>query len=262
MAEIKLFENPSFGSVRFIPEGDSFWVVGADVLHALEYAESSIEQITNVFTSVPQEWADLKPIKVRSSNGIVQTREMLCLSEQGLYFFLGRSDKPKALPYQKWVAGEVIPSIRKTGEYIIEKPQALPPTALEKFQIMKETLALAYEGNQLVLAVDKVCVRITGESALKTAEVQLIAPQQKQLYTPTEIGKSIEPPCSAVKVNKYLEAMGWQIKANDKWEAVNDGVPYAVYLDTGKAHSDGAPVKQLKWKSSILPVVEQLMEAS
>ena len=34
-------------------------------------------------------------------------QEMLIISEQGLYFFLGRSDKPKALPYQMWVAGDV-----------------------------------------------------------------------------------------------------------------------------------------------------------
>ncbi|MBR8188796.1 hypothetical protein KDW82_06945 [Burkholderia vietnamiensis] len=40
-----------------------------------------------------------------------------CLSEQGVYFFLTRSDKPKALPMQKWIAGEVLPSLRKTGSY-------------------------------------------------------------------------------------------------------------------------------------------------
>lgn len=39
------------------------------------------------------------------------------LSEQGLYFFLGRSDKPKALPFQKWLAGDVLPALRKTGRY-------------------------------------------------------------------------------------------------------------------------------------------------
>ncbi|MBF0418391.1 MAG: hypothetical protein HQL86_09110 [Magnetococcales bacterium] len=42
---------------------------------------------------------------------------MLIPSEQGLYFFLGRSDKPKALPFQKWLAGQVLPSICKTGQY-------------------------------------------------------------------------------------------------------------------------------------------------
>lgn len=39
---------------------------------------------------------------------------MIVITEQGPYFFLGRSDKPKALPLQKWVAGDVLPSIRKT----------------------------------------------------------------------------------------------------------------------------------------------------
>ena len=42
---------------------------------------------------------------------------MLVVSEAGLYFFLARSDKPKALPFQKWLAGDVVPSIRRTGSY-------------------------------------------------------------------------------------------------------------------------------------------------
>jgi hypothetical protein len=48
-----------------------------------------------------------------------KSQNMLCISEQGLYFFLGRSDKPKALPFQKWLAGEVLPSLRKTGTYTV-----------------------------------------------------------------------------------------------------------------------------------------------
>ena len=43
---------------------------------------------------------------------------MLMLSESGLYFFLGRSDKSAAIPYQKWVAGDVIPNIRRHGLYV------------------------------------------------------------------------------------------------------------------------------------------------
>ena len=46
---------------------------------------------------------------------------MLCLSEQGAYYFINRSDKPAAVPFQKWIAGDVIPSIRKTGKYSIVK---------------------------------------------------------------------------------------------------------------------------------------------
>jgi phage antirepressor YoqD-like protein len=50
---------------------------------------------------------------------------MACLSEQGLYYFLARSDKEAAIPFQKWIAGEVLPSIRKTGGYGIQTPKTL-----------------------------------------------------------------------------------------------------------------------------------------
>ena len=45
--------------------------------------------------NVPEDWKGTK--RIRTPGG---EQEMLCLSEQGLYFFLGRSDKPKALPYE------------------------------------------------------------------------------------------------------------------------------------------------------------------
>ena len=67
---------------------------------------------------------------------------MTTLSEQGLYFFLGRSDKPKALPYQKWLAGEVVPAIRKHGMYAtprtIEAMLANPDAMIEALQALKE----------------------------------------------------------------------------------------------------------------------------
>ena len=39
------------------------------------------------------------------------------ISESGLYSVILRSDKPEAKPFRKWVTSEVIPSIRRTGEY-------------------------------------------------------------------------------------------------------------------------------------------------
>ena len=59
---------------------------------------------------MPDEWRGVGSVPTPTGN-----QELVILSEQGLYFFLGRSDKPAALPMQKWVAGEVLPTIRKTG---------------------------------------------------------------------------------------------------------------------------------------------------
>jgi prophage antirepressor-like protein len=49
--------------------------------------------------------------------------KMITLSEQGLYFFLGRSDKPAALSFQKWIARDAIPSLQ--GRYSMSAPKSL-----------------------------------------------------------------------------------------------------------------------------------------
>jgi hypothetical protein len=106
--------------VRTVVKDGEPWWVAKDVAGVLGYTSTNMPQI---FSHVPAEWKGSNPITTPGGE-----QSMLCLSEHGLYFFLGRSDKPKALPFQKWIAGEVIPSIRKTGSYTVpgrEKPE--PP---------------------------------------------------------------------------------------------------------------------------------------
>jgi prophage antirepressor-like protein len=99
--------------------------VAKDVAEPLGYAWSGIRTIQHI----PDEWRRVE--SVSTPQGM---QDLHVLTEQGLYFFLGRSDKPKALPFQKWIAGDVIPSIRKTGSYSLK-----PKSALE---LAKEQVAL------------------------------------------------------------------------------------------------------------------------
>ena len=124
MNAVEVFTNSEF-RVRTTQDTDGVvWFVARDVAEALEYSAATVNNnISNLFANVPNIWATNKRIIVRSENGIEQVREMLCLTEQGLYFFLGRSDKKKALPYQMWIAGEVVPSIRKHGAYLTPQLQ-------------------------------------------------------------------------------------------------------------------------------------------
>jgi hypothetical protein len=75
-----------------------------------------------------------------------------------LYFFLGRSDKPAALPFQKWIAGEVIPSIRKTGSYALPSQTSWkePSTARlhELRMILKEGSISIREFRRLAFNLD------------------------------------------------------------------------------------------------------------
>ena len=179
---------------------------------------------------------------------------MLCLSEQGVYFFLGRSDKPRALPYQMWIAGEVVPSIRETGSYSIHKEQnALPPGVLDGAQKILELAGI--KDNQLTLALDKIYQSYTGRSVLLTAGIELTAPNKKQLLNPTEIGNQLG--LSPRRVNEILAGAGYQHKINKQWEPIGDGVKYSVMLDVNKGHSKGVPICQLKWTTDILPIIKE-----
>ena len=104
---IQVFNNGDF-RVRTIESGSEIWFVAKDVAEALEYSYWQ----PNIVAHVPEVWKGIK--RINTPGGY---QEMLCLTENGVYFFLGRSDKPKAIPYQMWIAGEVVPSIRKHGMY-------------------------------------------------------------------------------------------------------------------------------------------------
>ena len=138
---LKVFDNPEFGAIRvYTDDNGEPWFCGKDVLDALEYSDAS--NPAKVFQFVPDQWVHVKPIHMNLADGRHQVREALCLSEQGLYFFLGRSDKPKALPYQMYIAGEVMPSIRKYGLYATPKTIddliADPDLGIKLFQEIKK----------------------------------------------------------------------------------------------------------------------------
>lgn len=106
-------------------------------------------------------------------------------------------------------------------------------------------------GNQLTISLDNLIKAKTGESMLALTNTQLVAPEQKQLLTPTEIGRLLG--LSAIKVNKQLEQLGYQYKTEAGWQPTSLGLSRgAVLLDTGKRHSNGTPVRQLKWPCDIL----------
>ncbi len=43
------------------------------------------------------------------------------VSESGLYKLIMRPEKPDAVAFQNWVTKEVLPSIRKTGGYLLNE---------------------------------------------------------------------------------------------------------------------------------------------
>lgn len=241
---IKVFEQAGLGSVRVVMQGDEPWFVAKDVCEALGYQWNGAARIAHI----PEEWRGVTSVVTPFGE-----QTMLTISEQGLYFFLGRSDKPAALPYQKWIAGDVLPSIRKTGSY---SAPSVPAKAEISVQSEVECALLILKaagitGNQLAIAADNYYRKRTGLSVIEASGVELVAPKQQQLLTPTQLGKELG--LSGRKVNLMLAGLGLQRRIGDVWEPTEDGKARgAVLMDTGKRHGDGAPVRQLKWPSDVV----------
>jgi len=70
---------------------------------------------TTTIRNIPEKWKSIQ--KVKSSSGIQETS---FVTEAGLYKIIMRSNKPISEPFQEFVCEEILPSIRKTGEYKLQ----------------------------------------------------------------------------------------------------------------------------------------------
>lgn len=106
-------------AIRLVLRDGEPWFVASDVAAALDYRDAA-----NAARSLPaHQKADTRIVST-SSNGTQQARTVTVVSEGGLYRLVLRSRKPEAAAFTDWVTDEVLPSIRKTGQYATK--QAAP----------------------------------------------------------------------------------------------------------------------------------------
>lgn len=240
---IQVFENSGLGSVRVVMHNGEPWFVAKDVCDCLE--------LTNTAQTISYLDDDEKGVTTNYTPGGKQ--EMSIISEAGLYSLILRSRKPEAKAFKRWVTHDILPSIRKTGGYSTPSAPAKPELSVQSevecaLMILK---AAGITGNQLAIAADNYYRKRTGISVIEASGVELVAPKQQQLLTPTQLGKELG--LSGRKVNLMLAGLGLQRRIGDVWEPTEDGKARgAVLMDTGKRHGDGAPVRQLKWPSDVV----------
>lgn len=124
-------------------------------------------------------------------------------------------------------------------------------------RVAKEVAAVlrsfGVRGNALAIGADNATRRLTGHSVLEWAGMTyLLADPRGLTYTPSELGAKCDPPISAIKFNLLLESAGLQTKEFGSWLPTDAARGLFEWLDTGKRHGAGTPVKQLKWFDSVL----------
>lgn len=105
MNDLQIFNNEEFGEVRTAVVNDEPMFCLIDICKALE-----IKNATDVAKRLDED--ELTRLNLGSRAG-----ETNFITESGLYAVILRSDKPNAKKFRKWVTGEVLPTIRKTGSY-------------------------------------------------------------------------------------------------------------------------------------------------
>lgn len=244
MSNLIPFQFESF-NVRTLVETGEVWVVAKDVAEALGYKWQP-----NLIGHVPEKWKGINRISTPGGN-----QEMSVLSEQGLYFFLGRSDKPKALPFQMWLAGEVVPSIRKQGYYEAPQPTQPKPQSNRPVSVIAkhERLAKAMitmSGVRPGIATAIMLANIELETGIDTESYRRLIPGETEnieALNATAIGKLVG--VSAREVNQRLAALGLQERSErGEWALTEKGQTH------GKAYPyarNGHAGHQIMWQSSV-----------
>lgn len=250
MNDLTVFRFEGTREVRTVIKDGEPWFVAKDICDILGIQNTS-DAVRNL--------DDDELVSEKAISG-GQVRGMLCVSESGLYALVMRSNKPQAKAFRKWVTSEVLPAIRKTGQYTVTTTNMISEEFTSRAFAALRSIAVTagLEGNAATVSADNAMKRIHNISPLNLLQIELKTPDQQRLLTPTQIAERLKL-SGPREANLILAAKGFQIREGKQWLPTDTGKPFAVLLDTGKQHSSGVMVQQLKWKESILSELENLI---
>lgn len=168
-------------SVRVIVRaGDPWWVL-ADVCRVLEIGNPSdaARRLDD------DEKMTLDTVEGGNINGLGAVGAMpTIINESGLYSLILTSRKPEAKRFKKWVTGDVLPAIRKTGSY--SAGPAIDPMAVLNDPAAMRGLLLTY--------TEKVIARHRPKRPAKPAQAAEIKVPRIVQHTPRGRARKPLPP--------------------------------------------------------------------
>lgn len=193
--------------VRVVMMDDTPWFVAADVCDVLD--------LGNPRSSLALLDADEKGVHTVDTLGGPQ--ELSTINEPGLYSLILRSRKPQAKAFKRWVTHEVLPSIRKTGQYSASPVPAIPATYAEALRLAAE-MAEQVERERV-------------ENLRKTEIIREMAPK-------ADFTDAVSSAINAQTINEAAKVMGTGQKRLFSFLRENgylryNNEPYQKYIDNG-----------------------------
>ena len=143
-AQVAVFENPEFGTVRTATdEKGEPWFCAKDLCDVLGYKNSSCAVNQHVRSSdVAKRYvARLAKNRFGVCEGKMQVVQMIFVNESGFYALVLGSKLASAMKFKDWVTSVVLPQIRKTGGYIpVKEGESEEETIRNAEEILRATL--------------------------------------------------------------------------------------------------------------------------
>ena len=240
--KIQVFTHPQFGEIRVTGTSEEPLFCLVDICKVLELNNTSMAKRKLKATGI-------KIIEVRSEltnkhgKTIAFMDNLSFISEQNLYRLIMRSTKPMAEPFQDWVCGWVLPSIRKYGGYIFSQEGDTDEDIRKRAE---EVLRATLEQKDSCIAQQKKL--IAEQAALLEGKCKLINEQETEIdrllpkalytdnvldsiscYTTTQIAKELG--MTAQELNRLLCAEHVQYYQSGQY------MLYADYAHLGLAKS-------------------------
>ena len=219
MNDIQVFNNQQFGNIRTAGTADIPLFCLADVCRVLEL------RVQDVKKRLDEKGVD--SINTPTNGG---EQQMLSVNEKNLYRVIMRSDKPQAEPFQDWVCGEVLPSIRKHGMYATE-------ATVESMLNDPENAILMLQAYQKERKE-----RLAAQQQVEKLEAQAIEDKPKVVYADAVQGSTTS--CLIGELAKMIAQNGYQIGEKRLFQWLRDNhylcsygerfnQPYQQYIEQG-----------------------------
>jgi prophage antirepressor-like protein len=201
MSDLSVFEYEN-QSVRSISIDGEPWFCLSDSLNAMRTKTTITAAKALIEEELGDDFVSNQPIE----DSIGRTQQVCFVSESGLTFLLGRSRTEAGKKFNRWVHGEVLPSIRKTGSYSLKK-QSEDRLLLQAIEVIDLIFANVPIKPELVAGL-----KLNAATSINPALKPHIEPsrqllidctaQEFNLLTATEIGEKIG--LSGQAINKKL----------------------------------------------------------
>jgi prophage antirepressor-like protein len=184
--------------------------VAKDICDVLE-----LSNITNSLRNIPEKWMTLQNVK-----SSYNSQNMIFLTEPAVYKLIMRSNKPIAQKFQEVVCEEILPSLRRKGEYkiqsIIDKNKELEE---EKLKILNKNKELEEEKKNIKVELEN---NIKENKQLHT----LVKKKERKRYSYNHSVYIISNP--DIK-NSYK--LGLTADRNQRLENLGPGAPRPYFIE-------------------------------